>query len=114
MVTESQTQEQAPPPTIPDVLPVLPLRGGTVVFPMAVVTLAVGQPRSVRLIDDVMRGDRMLVLVAQKSDELASAGPDDVHRIGTVGIIHQLFRGPNGTIRLVLQGMERVRLVDFV
>ena len=50
---------------IPDALPVLPLRGGTVVFPLAVVPLIVGQPRSVQLVDDVMRGNRLVALVAQ-------------------------------------------------
>ena len=97
---------------IPDALPVLPLRGA-VVFPLAVVPLTVGQPRSIQLIDDVMRGNRMLALVAQRDDETQQAGPDDLHRIGTAGIIHQLVRGPDGTVRLVVQGLERVRLLDF-
>jgi ATP-dependent Lon protease len=114
--------EDAPPaesqpyggPAIPDVLPVLPLRGGTVIFPLAVVPLLVGQERSVRLIDDVMRGDRLVALVAQKSDTPELAGPDDVHEIGTAGVIHQLMRSPDGTIRLVIQGLERIRLGEFV
>src|SRR5687767_13502627 len=62
-------EEGAPDaPTIPDVLPVLPLRGGTVVFPLAVIPLLVGQERSVRLVDDVMRKDRMVALVAQRPE----------------------------------------------
>ncbi len=54
----------------------------------------------------------MLVLIAQKG-EAEQAGPNDVYRVGTVGIIHQLFRGPNGILRLVVQGLERVRLLEF-
>ncbi|MER3437848.1 MAG: endopeptidase La [Chloroflexota bacterium] len=100
--------------TIPDVLPVLPLRGGTVVFPLAVVPLVVGQPRSVRLVDDVMRRDRLVALVAQRTEKAERAGPDDVYRTGTAAIIHQLARSPDGTLRLVVQGLERIRILDFV
>jgi ATP-dependent Lon protease len=101
-------------PALPDVLPVMPLRGGTVVFPLAVVPLMVGQERSIKLIDDVMRGDRLVALVAQTSDTQEQAGPDDLHRIGTAGVIHQLMRSPDGTIRLVVQGLERIRFGEFV
>src|SRR5258708_30738738 len=69
--------------SIPDVLPVLPLKE-TVIYPFAVQPLGVGQERSIRLIDDVMRGDRLVVLVAQKSAETEQAGPEDIFRIGTV------------------------------
>jgi ATP-dependent Lon protease len=100
--------------TIPDALPVLPLRGGTIVYPLAVVPLLVGQPRSVRLIDDVMRRDRLIAVVAQRNDETTEAGPEDLHRVGTVGMVHQLFRGNDGSIRIVVQGLERIRLLDFV
>jgi ATP-dependent Lon protease len=99
--------------TVPETLPVLPLRG-TVVFPLAVTPLLVGQPRSVRLVDDVMRGgSRLLALVAQRSDG-AEPGPDELHRMGTVAMIHQLTRGRDGTLQLVVQGLERIRILDFV
>jgi ATP-dependent Lon protease len=75
-----------------EILPVMPLRGGTVVFPFAVVPLAVGQPRSVRLIDDVMRADRRLVFVAQNTDDVDLAGPDHVYRVGTIGVVHHRSR----------------------
>jgi ATP-dependent Lon protease len=99
---------------IPDALPVLPLRGGIVVFPQAIVPLNVGQPRSVQLVDEVMRGNRMLALVSQKNDDTEQPGPDDLNRVGTAAIIHQLLRAPDGGIRLVVQGLERVRLLDFI
>jgi ATP-dependent Lon protease len=99
---------------IPDALPVLPLRGGTVVFPLAVAPLNVGLERSVRTVDDVMRGNRMLALVAQRGDEPQQAGPDDLYTIGTAAIIHQLMRVPDGTVRLIVQGLERIRLLDFI
>jgi ATP-dependent Lon protease len=96
-----------------ETLPVLPLRGGTVVFPFAVVPLAVGQPRSVRLIDDVMRADRRLVFVAQNTDTVDLAGPEHVHRIGTIGVVHHLARSGEGTLQVVVQGMERIRILEF-
>ncbi len=112
---ESQAPESAVDgaPAIPDNLPVLPLRGGMVVFPLAVVPLFVGQERSVRLVDDVMRGNRLVVLVAQRDETAEQAAPDEIHTVGTAGIIHQLARAPDGTLRLAVQGIERVRLGDY-
>ncbi len=112
-MADEREQTLVETPAIPDTLPVLPVRG-TVIFPMAVVPLAVGRPRSVRLVDDVMRLNRMVALVPQRSEAVEDAGPEDVYRIGTVGIIHQLIRGASGNLRLVVQGIERIRLVDFV
>jgi ATP-dependent Lon protease len=98
--------------TIPDVLPVLPLRDA-VVFPVTAVPLTVGQPRSIALVDDVMRGNRLLALVAQR-DGKPEPGPADLHAIGTVGLIHQLVRMGDGTVRLMVQGLERIRILDWV
>jgi len=71
--------------SIPDALPVLPLRGGMVVLPLAVMPLMVGQPRSVQLINDIMRQERLLVLVAQRTDH-DQPGPDDLYKVGTAAI----------------------------
>src|SRR6266568_4552094 len=106
--------ETAPAPlNIPDALPVLPLRGGMVIFPLSVVPLQVGQPRSIQLVDDAMRRERLLVLVSQRGDK-EQPTPDDVSRVGTAAIIHQLARMGDGTLRVVVQGLERVRLFDFI
>src|SRR5829696_6658133 len=83
-------------------LPVLPLRG-TVVFPLTVVPLAAAQARSLRLIDDVMSGDRTVGLILQNDAEMEGAGPDDVRSIGTVGSILQMMRVPDGSVRLAVQ-----------
>jgi ATP-dependent Lon protease len=99
--------------TIPDALPVLPLRDA-VVFPLTAVPLAVGQARSLRLVDDVMRGNRLLALVAQREPKAEPAGPGDLYRVGTAGVIHQLARVPDGTVRLMVQGLERIRVLDWV
>ncbi len=97
--------------TIPDALPILPLRDG-VVLPQTAMPLAVAQPRSVRLVDDVMRGNRLLALVAQRDPQKEPAGLDDLCRVGTAGVIHQLARAADGSVRLMVQGLERVRLLD--
>src|SRR5215475_6325552 len=98
---------------IPDALPVLPLRDA-VVLPLTMVPLAVGQPQSIRLVDDVMRGNRLLALVAQRDAKVESAKPEDLHRLGTAGVIHQFMRVPDGSVRIMVQGIERIRLTDFI
>ena len=92
----------------------LPLRG-TVVLPTTLVPLAAAQARSLRLIDDVMAGDRRVALVMQKDPELAEgAGPDDILEIGTIANIHQMMRVPDGSMRLAVQGTDRMRVVEVV
>ena len=93
---------------IPDALPVLPLRDA-VVLPSTAVPLAVGQPRSVRLIDEVMRGNRLVALVLQRDAKAEVSVPGDLHATGTVGMIHQFMRAPDGSVRLMVQGIERIR-----
>jgi ATP-dependent Lon protease len=98
--------------SIPDVLPILPLKD-IVIYPFAVQPLGVGQERSIRLIDDVMRGDRMVVLVAQKSADTEQAGPRDIYSIGTVSRVARMIRMPDGTIQVIVQGLERVEIGEF-
>ncbi len=97
---------------IPSILPVLPLKD-MVVFPFAVQPLGVGQDRSIRLIDVVMRGNRLVVLVAQKSAETELAGPNDIFKVGTVARIARMIRMPDGTLQIIAQGLERVDIGKF-
>ena len=97
----------------PDVLPILPLRG-VVVYPQTAVPLTVGQPRSIRLVDEVVGGDKLVGLVTSINPELESPGPNDLYRVGTIATVHRLLRAPDGTIRLLVQGMERFRLGEFI
>ncbi len=98
---------------IPAELPILPLRG-LVVYPETAVPLSVGQPRSVKLVDDVMAGeDRLIGLVASKNPENETPGPEELYRVGTVANVHRLFRAPDDTIRLLVQGVVRFRIVEF-
>jgi ATP-dependent Lon protease len=105
-------QNDEEPLSIPDELPILPLKD-TVIYPFAVQPLGVGQERSIRLIDEVMRGNRLVVLVAQKSAEIEQAGQDDIFKIGTVSRIARMIRMPDGTIQIIVQGLERVEIGEF-
>lgn len=98
---------------IPEILPILPLRG-LVVYPQTGVPLTIGQPRSIRLVDDVVTGDRFMGLVASKHPEIESPDPEHLYRVGTAGLIHRMFRAPDGTIRLLVQGLFRFRIIEFV
>ena len=100
-------------PDIPALLPILPLRE-TVAFPLALLPLAVGQERSIRLVDDVMRTTRLLGLVAQRKPEAKAATAEDLYEVGCAAVIQQMMRGENGTIRAVVQGLERVRIKQIL
>ncbi len=82
--------------------------------PLTAMPLAVGQQRSVKLIDDVMRGNRFLALVAQHEAKAEPANPEDLYSVGTVGMIHQMARVPDGTVRLMVQGLERIKIRDWI
>ncbi len=99
-------------PKYPEELPILPLRG-LVVYPQTAVPLTVGQQRSIKLVDDVVSGDRLVGLVASKDPELETPGPNDLYRVGTIAAVHRLLRAPDGTIRILVQGMERFRIKEF-
>ncbi len=102
--------EAEAPPELPDTLPVLPLRD-TVVFPDAVAPLAIGEQRSVRLIDDVLdRPDRLVVLVASRDTEQEEPPPEALYDVGTAAIVQKMLRVPDGSVRILVQGLQRVRI----
>ena len=76
--------------------------------------LAVGQERSVQLVNDALGRDRMLVMVASKDSEIEQPGPDDLYRVGVAGTIARMLRMPDGTLRILVQGGPRVRIDEFV
>jgi ATP-dependent Lon protease len=98
---------------IPAELPVLPLKE-TVVFPDSVTPLAIGQERSLRLIDDVVGGERLLALMTVRDAEVESPLWEDLHDVGTAAVVHKMIRVPDGTLRILVQGLERVRLEEPV
>ncbi len=97
-------------------LPVLPLRD-VVVFPHMVIPLFVGRDKSIRALDLAMEGDKQVLLVAQKSAETDDPGADDLHPVGTLAQVLQLLKLPDGTIKVLVEGVARatvesVREVD--
>lgn len=99
--------------SIPRELPILPLRG-LVVYPQTIVPLMVGQPRSVRLVDDVVSGDRLVGLVASLEPDNELPGPEEIYREGTLAAVHRLFRAPDGTLRLLVQGLARFEIKEYM
>src|SRR5437016_6014342 len=106
---EEQQRAEALGQELPATLPVLPLKE-TVVFPESMTPLAIGQERSIQLIDDVVGGDRLLALVTVRNDKAEIPGWDDVYEVGTAAVVHKMIRVPDGTLRILVQGLRRVRL----
>jgi ATP-dependent Lon protease len=98
---------------LPDALPVLPLRE-TVTFPETLTPLAVGQERSIKLVNDVLGANRMLAMVAARDPEDDEPGPKDLHEVGVVGVVARMMKVPDGTLRVLVQGTQRVRLGPYV
>jgi len=97
---------------VPSTLPILPLRG-LVIYPMTAVPIRVGQPRSVRLVDDAVSENRIIGLVASRDAEIESPQPEDVFRVGTAAAVHRLAKAPDGTLTLIVQGLVRIRIEEF-
>jgi ATP-dependent Lon protease len=98
---------------LPDALPVLPLRE-TVTFPETLTPLAVGQERSIKLVDDVLGANRMLAMVAARDPENEEPGPKDLYEVGVVGVVARMLKVPDGTLRILVQGTQRVQLGPYV
>jgi ATP-dependent Lon protease len=92
---------------------VLPL-ADSVPYPETLVPLAVGQERSVRLVNDVLSGNRMLAMVASRTGDIENPGPDDLYDVGVAGVVARMLKVPDGTLRILVQGSQRVSLTDYV
>ncbi len=101
------------PLELPQHAAVLPLRD-TVTFPDMMIPLNVGQERSIELINDVLRGDRSIVMLASRTSELEEPGPEDLYSVGVLGVVARMIRVPDGTLRVLIQGGQRVRILRYV
>jgi len=95
-----------------DVYPVLPLRD-IVVFPHMIVPLFVGREKSVRALEDVMKDDKKILLVAQKNAAQDDPTPDDIYRVGTLSTVLQLLKLPDGTVKVLVEGGSRATITGF-
>jgi len=96
-----------------NVFPVLPLRD-IVVFPHMIVPLFVGREKSIHALEEVMKDDKQILLVAQKNAGQDDPGRDDIYRVGTVSSVLQLLKLPDGTVKVLVEGNGRARVRDFV
>ena len=95
-----------------DMYPVLPLRD-IVVFPHMIVPLFVGRDKSVRALEDVMKDDKQILLVAQKNAAQDDPAAEDIYEIGTVSTVLQLLKLPDGTVKVLVEGVHRARIKNF-
>src|SRR3990172_979883 len=95
------------------VLPLLPLRD-IVVFPFMVAPLFVGRARSVNALTEAMNGDKTVFLSTQKKAGIDNPGEQDISEMGTIGKVLQLLRLPDGTVKALVEGKSRARIVRFI
>jgi ATP-dependent Lon protease len=95
-----------------ELYPVLPLRD-IVVFPHMIVPLFVGREKSVRALEDVMKNDKQILLVAQRDAAQDDPGTDDIYDVGTVSTVLQLLKLPDGTVKVLVEGSSRARIQEF-
>ena len=98
---------------IPKQLPILPLRG-TVLFPELILPIMVGRKKSVKLIDDAMEGNRVIGVVTQHSSEVEDPKPNEIYRVGVAAHLVRVVRELDGTQRVIVQGLERIRIVRYL
>ena len=103
-MTDSSTSE--------DIIPVLPLRD-TVVFPHMIVPLFVGREKSVKALENVMEESKNILLLTQKEAGEDDPGKDDLYSVGVIGKILQLLKLPDGTVKVLVEGVDRVSATEF-
>ena len=113
VLVSAEEQARAEELELPDALPVLPLKE-TVVLPGTMTPLAIGQERSLALIEDVVAHDRLVALHTVRDAEASLPGWDDIHGIGAGAFVHRMIRVPDGTARVVVQGLRRIALTRHV
>src|SRR5215813_1657674 len=101
------------PAAIPSELPILPLRD-TVLFPNSFMPLAVARESSVRLIDDAIANGKLIAVFTQRDAAVEEPGQSDLFTVGTATHIHKMFKLPDGSLRLIVQGLARLRLEEVV
>src|SRR5450830_1288553 len=101
------------PLAIPSELPILPLRD-TVLFPNSFMPLAVARESSVHLIDDAIANGKLIAVFTQRDASVEEPGQGDLYTVGTATHIHKMFKLPDGSLRLIVQGLARLTLDEVV
>jgi ATP-dependent Lon protease len=113
MMSDQEFTKASRQDPIPEVLPVLPLRN-IVVYPGMIVPLFVGREKSVRALEDVMDNDKQVMLVCQKDGDKDEPDEADLNAIGTIGTILQLLKLPDGTVKVLVEGIQRAKVLEFL
>ncbi len=98
---------------IPEILPILPLRN-TVLFPGVVIPITVGRDKSIQLIKDYNKKDKIIGVVTQKSDSTEEPTGDDLYKVGTVAHIIKMLRMPDGNTTIIIQGKKRFKIEEYI
>ena len=93
-------------------LPLLPLRD-VVIFPHMVAPLFVGREKSIRALEEAMKTDKKILLSAQIDAKTNDPGPEDIYKVGTIGTIVQMLRLPDGTVKILVEGVNRAKLIGY-
>jgi len=112
-ISEIKDEDEIEQIKIPKEIPILPLRD-TAIYPFMVSPLFVARPKSIQLIEDVLNHDRVLGLVAQKKAEIEDPKPSDLFDYGTAATILKMLKLPDGSMRILVQGMSRIQIVDYL
>ncbi len=109
----SEDEEQMNQEEVPEILPILPLRN-TVLFPGVVIPITVGRDKSIKLIKDYYKGERIIGAVAQKSSDIDDPTIKDLHEVGTIAYIIKILQMPDGSTTAIIQGKKRFRIKEIV
>jgi len=112
-IIDAEREGDVPLNKYPDTLPILPIRN-TVLFPGVVLPITVGRQKSIELVKKAYRGDRILGVVAQKSNKIEEPEIDDIYQIGTVAKIIKMIVLPDGNTTIIIQGKNRFKIESFV
>ncbi len=111
-VDETSAPHQEERPELPDRIPVLPVRD-VVIFNYTILPLFVGREASMHAVDAALNGNRYLLVLTQKEEQVDNPGPDDLHQVGTVVMIMRMLKLPDGRLKLLVQGVSRAKVLAF-
>jgi ATP-dependent Lon protease len=110
---DGEPREAAIRTELPEALPILPMRD-SVPFPETLTPLAIGQERSIQLVNDVLGGSRMLAMVASRDPEEENPRPEDLYDVGVAGVVARMLKVPDGSLRILVHGAQRVEIGDYI
>jgi len=112
-LSEGEVPKDLQETKIPEVLPVLPIKGA-VIYPSLLMPFVITNERIIRMVDEALGGNKLVAVCAQRSEEVEDPKPADLYGVGVASVIVRMLRFPDGTLRLLVQGISRVKIAEFV